>query len=146
MGEREMDMVERVARAICCPHGCDGDTGSGKPCDIAREDRMSMQQARAAIEAMREPTEAMLHAGFVAMNQTPSGRWKAMKAEGVTPRRLFDVKMAPRYRAMLYAALKSSPPPFVDRVRQPNDDEMVGIRTRAAALTPPVPPQYEEKK
>lgn len=51
-----------------------------------------------------EPTEAMLKAAFVAMNETPSGTWKRMKEEGVTPRRLFDVKMAPRYRAMLAAA------------------------------------------
>jgi len=52
----------------------------------------------------REPTEAMLKAAFGAMNETPSGTWKRMKAEGQTPRRLFDVKMAPRYRAMIAAA------------------------------------------
>lgn len=52
----------------------------------------------------REPTEAMLKAAFVAMNDTPSGTWKRMKAEGVTPRRMSDVKMAPRYRAMIDAA------------------------------------------
>jgi hypothetical protein len=52
----------------------------------------------------REPTEAMLKAAFVAMNETPSGTWKRMKAEGQTPRRMFDVKMAPRYRAMIAAA------------------------------------------
>lgn len=51
------EMIERVARAICCPDGCDGDTGSGRPCDIRREDRTSMKQARAAIEAMRELPE-----------------------------------------------------------------------------------------
>jgi hypothetical protein len=58
----EEDMIKRVARAICCPDGCDGDTGSGRPCDIEREDRTSMQQARAAIGAMRELTSAMLDA------------------------------------------------------------------------------------
>lgn len=52
----------------------------------------------------REPTEAMLKAAFVAMNDTPSGTWKRVKAEGQTPRRLSDVKMAPRYRAMIAAA------------------------------------------
>ncbi len=56
------EMLERVARAICCPEGCSGDTGSGKPCDIAREDRTSMEQARSAIEAMRQPTEEMMAA------------------------------------------------------------------------------------
>lgn len=40
----------------------------------------------------------------IAMNDTPSGTWKRVKAEGQTPRRLSDVKMAPRYRAMIAAA------------------------------------------
>lgn len=62
--------------------------------------------ARAAVEAMREPSEAMLRGAFVAMNETPGGTWKTMKAEGATPRRLFDVKMAPRWRAMIDAALR----------------------------------------
>jgi hypothetical protein len=68
---------------------------------------------RAYLEAVRpemamvpvEPTEQMLRAGFAAMNETPSSQWKRMKAEGVTPRRMFDVKMAPRWRAMIDAAL-----------------------------------------
>jgi hypothetical protein len=55
-----------------------------------------------------EPTDAMLKAAFVAMNETPSGTWKRMKEEGVTPRRMFDVKMAPRYRAMIAAAPASA--------------------------------------
>ena len=55
-------MIERVARAICCPEGCNGDTGSGRPCDIEREDKTSMQQARAAIKAMREPNKEMMAA------------------------------------------------------------------------------------
>ena len=54
-----MDMVERVARAICCPEGCQGDTGSGNPCDIKHEDKTAIQQAIAAIEAMREPDDGM---------------------------------------------------------------------------------------
>lgn len=62
------DMVERVARAICCPDGCDGDTGSGKPCAIGREDRTSMQQARAALKETAdwiEATYGKLHPGVV---------------------------------------------------------------------------------
>lgn len=55
-----------------------------------------------------EPTDAMLKAAFVAMNETPSGTWKRMKEEGVTPRRLFDVKMVPRYRAMIAATPASA--------------------------------------
>lgn len=56
----EESMIERVARAICCPEGCRGDTGSGKPCDIGAEDATAMVQARAAIEAMRMPTANMV--------------------------------------------------------------------------------------
>lgn len=61
----------------------------------------AVEYARAALSATREPTESMLDAAFVAMNKTPSGTWKRMKAEGQTPRRIFDVKMAPRWRAMI---------------------------------------------
>lgn len=61
----------------------------------------AFQIAKAVLLALQEPTEGMLHAAFVAMNETPSGTWKRMKAEGQTPRRLFDVKMAPRWRAMI---------------------------------------------
>lgn len=56
------EMIERVARAICCPDGCAGDAGSGRPCNIAAEDRVAMQQARAAIEAMREPSDEFIAA------------------------------------------------------------------------------------
>jgi hypothetical protein len=49
----------------------------------------------------REPTEAMLKAAFVAMNRTPGGEWKRMKAEGKSPREIFDAKMRPRYAAMI---------------------------------------------
>ncbi len=55
-----------------------------------------------------EPTEEMLRAAFAAMNATPRGTWKAMKAAGESPRRMFDVKMAPRYRAMLASAPQQS--------------------------------------
>jgi hypothetical protein len=51
-------MVEQVARAICCPEGCiagDGPT----PCMNAEE---WYPEARAAIEAMREPDEAQREA------------------------------------------------------------------------------------
>lgn len=105
------EMIERVARAL---HqeiaGSDPDELIHHPAQKSWEapTRRRWEQweeaARTVIEAMGEPTEAMLRAAFVAMNETPGGQWKQMKAEGVTPRRLFDVKMAPRYRAMIAAA------------------------------------------
>ena len=89
----QTDMIERVARAICCPDGCDGDTGSGKPCDIRREDSTSMTQARAAIEAMREPTPEMrINGGIAWVNALPDSEtyvdtadacWKAMINEAL---------------------------------------------------------------
>ena len=51
-----------------------------------------------------KPTDKMLKAAFVAMNQTPAGEWKAMKAANLSPRAISDAKMAPRYRAMISAA------------------------------------------
>ena len=58
------EMVERVARAIC--------TASGVDPDIVHTDKFGEKlvcwihfepQARAAIEAMREPTRVMVYAG-----------------------------------------------------------------------------------
>lgn len=109
------EMVERVALAMwrkreesfpkftrrMDPDGLDRSSGAWA---------VMLLQAQAAVEAMREPTEAMLRGGFVAMNETPGGTWKAMKAEGATPRRLFDVKMAPRWRAMIDAAMAAPKP------------------------------------
>lgn len=57
-----------------------------------------------------EPTPKMLKAAFAAMNATPSGEWKRMKAENKTPREIFDAKMRPRWSAML-AAAPASPLP-----------------------------------
>lgn len=56
---------------------------------------------RAILQAMREPSEGMLHAAFVEMNATPSGTWKALKAANVSPERLFVAKMRPRWQAMI---------------------------------------------
>lgn len=58
----------------------------------------------------REPTGAMLKAAFSAMNATPSGTWKRMKAEARHPIQIFNAKMRPRWSAML-AAAPASPLP-----------------------------------
>lgn len=71
------EMIERVARAICL-----ADTGlpEGETADAREWYRCA---ARAAIEAMREPTDAMLAEGGVAMSfaSHPSDAnrsWRAM--------------------------------------------------------------------
>lgn len=82
------EMLDRVARAICCPDGCKGDTGSGNPCYISGEDAMAMRQARAAIQAMREPTYEMVDAGLLANLEIQDGipaenAWRAMIREAL---------------------------------------------------------------
>jgi hypothetical protein len=81
-------MVERVARAICCPEGCAGDTGSGRPCNIAAEDATSIRQARAAIEAMRaadlSKMRLLLHAGTDTWTDAQE-LWTAVIDAALTP-------------------------------------------------------------
>lgn len=76
-------MVERVARAIC--------EASGETFDICPG--IHMDAARAAIEAMMEPTEEMVKAG---MDANPRGRT------------ISDSDLTAIYRAMFQAALKES--------------------------------------
>jgi len=47
-----MSLVEKVARVVCCPYGCLYGRGHAQAC----LSRSYENQARAAIEAMREPT------------------------------------------------------------------------------------------
>jgi hypothetical protein len=82
-------MVERVARAICpfsqpCPDVCD-------PC---------ASKARAAIAAMREPTEEMISAGEGQVWEYDHG-W-GISASGVT---------VLAWETMIDAALKTDPQP-----------------------------------
>lgn len=60
-------MVERVATAICLCNSCDPDlavpTGNVNTNTLAVSWTLYVPQARAAIAAMREPTEAMMEAG-----------------------------------------------------------------------------------
>ncbi len=80
-------MLEKVAKAICVvdnerlerslPCACDGKTMErGRPCPYREE-------ARAAIEAMREPSEEMIEAGrrherFTLAKEGVAPRWQAM--------------------------------------------------------------------
>jgi hypothetical protein len=89
------EMVERVARAICVADGVDPDMLCSGLGNIIPEGetwtawRVREKQARAAIAAMREPTEAMTSAVLKKLNSDP--RWVAMD-----------------YRTMIDEALKGS--------------------------------------
>lgn len=68
------DMVERVAKAIAHAVWRQSDSGTPPKWSEWRD------EARAAIEAMREPTKAMVEAGTVALHFRPAGlvAWGAM--------------------------------------------------------------------
>ena len=72
------DMIERVARAINPDCWEQEDAGGGvitHPSNLAH----SMKQARAAIAAMREPTEDMVEAGYYdAMAEDAKATFTAM--------------------------------------------------------------------
>lgn len=83
MTTNNITMIERVARALCEAEGMEWGaqasamtSGSGGD----NEQEYYLTQARAAIEAMREPTEAMQDAGESHCNDygTPSGCFRAM--------------------------------------------------------------------
>ncbi len=83
-------MVERVARALCRHYGVDPDEVHGSPI-IDRWWEAYCDDARAAIAAMREPTEVMIAEG-----------------DDVSPTEIYPHEKASRlrYQAMIDAALK----------------------------------------
>lgn len=88
-------MIERVARAI-------GGEENGAPGDEPGERWRNWEPAaRAAIAAMREPTDAQTHAGREA-TRDPSGNMR--EYAGITERDARDC-----YRAMIDAALEEKP-------------------------------------
>lgn len=109
-------MAKAILRANLLSCGFSERTGaSGREYTLDDEIANSWEdwlpEARAALTAIREPSEGTLRAAFVAMNETPGGTWKRMKAENATPRRLFDVKMVPRWQAMIDHILGFHLPP-----------------------------------
>lgn len=89
------DMVERVARAIYISKGFDPDEAWADPQSnffAMRRQEAAFADARAAIEAMREPTEAMAEVGHVAMMGKPDSAQGRREASAA-------------YRAMIDAAL-----------------------------------------
>ncbi len=91
----EESMVERVARAICAATGTiwGGPRGDDDP-DFLLVKLMYLNQARAAIEAMREPTDAMVDAAYDWLSDTAP----------LTGRRTTDI--AGTFKFMIDAALK----------------------------------------
>ena len=94
-------MVERVARAICRAGGKNPDEVM---LSLGGEKTLMWEAfedvARAAIEAMREPTEAMTAAG------SRVDVWHSWCAAG---ERIVDDSAGDVYRGMIDAALKDSP-------------------------------------
>jgi hypothetical protein len=76
-----MDMIERVARALTIYDGSDPD-GRTSIADRPKRWMLMIEDARAAIAAMREPTEAMLSAAEEYRppihRLTWAGPWRAM--------------------------------------------------------------------
>jgi hypothetical protein len=104
-----MMMVERVARAMCVAVGHDPDSdwrnggdamlGVEIPASRAQRWRLYEAQARAAIEAMREPTPAMLEASQETRRDCL--QWSSEPGEG-----LDDVDFEPAWQVMIDAALR----------------------------------------
>lgn len=103
--EREMTMVERVARAICrvdliaiameenislSPNGLDA--------SLDKEWRKAIPNARAAIEAIREPTQTMVKHGEDAIELSDGA--------GVTYEFLSRDEIGEIWQSMIDAALK----------------------------------------
>ena len=76
MGEAVTEMVERVARAICC---ADRNQPDGS-CELAWVG--FVDDARAAIAAMREPNDEMMEAGEHVLlersDRAPAPVWEVM--------------------------------------------------------------------
>lgn len=81
------EMIERVARALDPDMWQAMDSGSHMPTSKA----LSLSHARAAIEAMRTPAEAMVHAGIDAWTKSP-------------------MAVSTQYTAMIAAALQETKP------------------------------------
>jgi hypothetical protein len=77
-----MDMVEKVARAMAPmfadanSYWCNGTEWPNCPPDTCQCRTMAFEAARAAIAAMREPTEEMLEAGW--QHSSARTAWQGM--------------------------------------------------------------------
>jgi hypothetical protein len=109
MGEVEEIIRQRVEAAFWSPPSGPVDWTQDRIGQMKDQAQATVRAILSALDAAgyavvrKEPDEASLHAAFVAMNATPSGTWKRMKAEKRTPKEIFVAKMIPRYRAMIAA-------------------------------------------
>ena len=93
------EMIERVARALFAQECREFAQWPG----TEENQEYWRAAARAAIEAMREPTEAMLEASWAATrDMSPDERMPALLATG---RDAHQIKTKHRYAAMIDAAL-----------------------------------------
>ena len=91
-------MIERVARAI-------NETANKQFNAYVVDKEVSFALARAAIAAMREPTEAMIEAGKVVEIEPPE--WLKAAGRGMTYKSFMaSAPTAQHWRAMIDAALK----------------------------------------
>lgn len=74
------EMVERVARAICGSEGFYAPDGIGDHGGREANWRFHIAEARAVIEAMREPTDAMTQAcdAMIGDAASPYDHWRRM--------------------------------------------------------------------
>lgn len=93
------EMIERVAQAIDPLPWTDLARDHWRKGGVEEGKEAARAKARAAIEAMREPTEAMVKAGTIG--------WDPMDGSGVRP--VFDPTKP--YEAMIDAALNDKSPP-----------------------------------
>ena len=100
-------MVERVARALCVaghiPEGC-GWTDDEKREFADEHWRAWEKEARAAIQAMREPTDAMIEAGAIATKDVS----RDDQGRRVTTYLAID-RISAAYRSQIDAALAEQP-------------------------------------
>ena len=88
-----MNMREKIARAISKRNGWNG---CGKPCQPGNRECECLKFADAALEAMREPTDEMLMAGYKA----PQGNQRGCDNK----RELASAYMRGPFTAMIDAA------------------------------------------
>lgn len=78
------DLIERAARRLCIEDGVDPDLpcpGLGRIIPVGETWpawRVRERMVRAVLEEIREPTEAMVDAGWGTRNDDPHGCWRSM--------------------------------------------------------------------
>jgi len=100
-----IELIVRVALALLAAHDYTANDGSDAAFHTMTPEwqEVYMNMARAAIEAMREPTEAMLDASWTTCIRRPAADYIA--TELASPRDAHRHKTRIRHRAMIDASL-----------------------------------------